>query len=288
MQIKPAQVKELRERTGAGMMDCKNALVDAAGDIDAAAEILRKAGQAKADKKASRVAAEGKIAVASDAASGRHVIVEVNSETDFVAKDDSFAAFVGRVCEALLAQAPGSLDELMQTQSGGESLEEARRALVAKIGENIAVRRFDVLSSRGNVGAYVHMDRIGVLVDVAGGNAELARDMAMQIAATSPRYVSPDAVPEAEVAKEREILRAQAAREGKPEHIVDKMVEGRLRKHFEEVTLTGQPFVKDQDMTVRDLLAREGAEVKGFFRYEVGEGVEREEKDFGEEVAALL
>ncbi len=288
MQIKPAQVKELRERTGAGMMDCKNALVDAAGDIDAAAEILRKAGQAKADKKASRVAAEGKIAVASDAASGRHVIVEVNSETDFVAKDDSFAAFVGRVCEALLAQAPGSLEELMQTQSGGESLEEARRALVAKIGENIAVRRFDVLSSRGNVGAYVHMDRIGVLVDVAGGNAELARDMAMQIAATSPRYVSPDAVPEAEVAKEREILRAQAAREGKPEHIVDKRVEGRLRKHFEEVTLTGQPFVKDQDMTVRDLLAREGAEVKGFFRYEVGEGVEREEKDFGEEVAALL
>ena len=205
MQIKPAQVKELRERTGAGMMDCKNALVDAAGDIDAAAEILRKAGQAKADKKASRVAAEGKIAVASDAASGRHVIVEVNSETDFVAKDDSFAAFVGRVCEALLAQAPGSLEELMQTQSGGESLEEARRALIAKIGENIAVRRFDVLSSRGNVGAYVHMDRIGVLVDVAGGNAELARDMAMQIAATSPRYVSPDAVPEAEVAKEREI-----------------------------------------------------------------------------------
>jgi elongation factor Ts len=286
MQIKPAMVKELRERTGAGMMDCKNALVGASGDIDAAAEILRKAGQAKADKKASRVAAEGKIVTASG--KGRHVIAEINSETDFVAKDESFAAFVERVCEALLSEAPADLDALMQIESSGESLEEARRALVAKVGENISVRRFDVLQSDANVGGYVHMDRIGVLVELAGGDGDLARDMAMQIAATSPRYVSADEVPEAEFAKEREILRAQAAQEGKPEHIVDKMVAGRLRKHFEEVTLTGQPFVKDPDKRVRDLLAEHGAQVKRFFRYEVGEGIEKQQKDFGDEVAALL
>lgn len=286
MQIKPVMVKELRERTGAGMMDCKNALVDASGDIDAAAEILRKAGQAKADKKASRVAAEGKIVIAGG--EGRHAIVEINSETDFVAKDESFAAFAERVCEAVLGQAPEDLAALMQIDSGGESLEEARQALVAKVGENISVRRFDMLASDGNVGDYVHMDRIGVLVEIDGGDGDLARDIAMQIAATSPRYVSVDDVPESELAKEREILRAQAAQEGKPEHIVDKMVEGRLRKHFEEVTLTGQPFVKDPDKRVRDLLAEHGADVKRFFRYEVGEGIEKQQKDFGDEVAALL
>lgn len=288
MQIKPAQVKALRERTGAGMMDCKKALVDASGDLDAAAELLRKAGQAKADKKASRVAAEGKILVKSDAGAGRHAIAEVNSETDFVAKDENFAAFVDRVCAALLEHAPADVDALMQIDVGGETLEEARKALVAKVGENIAVRRFDVLASADNVASYVHMDRIGVLVELAGGTPELARDLAMQIAATAPRFVSAEDVPEAELAKEREILSAQAAQEGKPEHILEKMVEGRLRKHLDQITLVGQAFVKDPDKTVRELLKEHGAEVKRFLRYEVGEGIDKQAKDFGEEVAALL
>jgi elongation factor Ts len=288
MQIKPAQVKELRERTGAGMMDCKKALVDAAGDLDAAAEILRKAGQAKADKKASRVAAEGKILVASDAGAGRHAIAEVNSETDFVAKDENFAVFADRVCAALLEHEPADVDALMQLDVGGETLEEARKALVAKVGENITVRRFDVLVSPANVASYVHMGRIGVLVELTGGTPELARDLAMQVAATAPRYLSAEDVPEAELAKEREILSAQAAQEGKPEHILEKMVEGRLRKHLDQITLLGQAFVKDPDKTVRELLKEHAAEVKRFLRYEVGEGIDKQAKDFGEEVAALL
>jgi elongation factor Ts len=288
MDIKPALVKELRERTGAGMMDCKKALVEAGGDTDAAAELLRKQGQAKADKKSARVAAEGQVVVISDADSGRHVIVEVNSETDFVANDDNFRAFTDLVGRAALSEAPADVDALMQLKANGQSLEEARQALVAKVGENISVRRFDVLESTANVGAYVHMNRIGVLVELEGGEPELARDLAMQVAATAPRYVSPGDVPAGELEKEREILSAQAAQEGKPENIVAKMVEGRLRKHFEEVTLVGQPFVKDPDTRVRDLLSKAGARAKRFLRYEVGEGIEKKRGDLGEEVAALL
>ncbi|HEX7080871.1 MAG TPA: translation elongation factor Ts [Gammaproteobacteria bacterium] len=286
MEIKPALVKALRERTGAGMMDCKNALVEAEGDIERAAELLRKSGQAKADKKASRVAAEGAVLVKSAPAGGRHVVVEVNSETDFVAKDDNFRRFADVVADAALEHAPRDLDALMQLPIGGETLEEARRALVAKIGENIAVRRFDVLESANEVGAYVHMGRIGVLVEVEGGDGDLARDLAMQVAATSPRYVTPDDVPQDALDKEREILTAQAAQEGKPEPIVAKMVEGRLRKYLDEVTLVGQPFVKDPDTRVRDLLKQAGARVVRFLRYEVGEGIEKPRVDFAEEVMA--
>jgi elongation factor Ts len=288
MDVKPALVKELRERTGAGMMDCKRALVDAEGDIDQAAELLRKAGQAKADKKASRVAAEGQVLVVSDGGRGRHAIVEVNSETDFVAKDENFRAYTALVGRAALAEAPANLTALMQLDAEGRSLEEARQSLVTKIGENISVRRFDVFDSRATVGSYVHMDRIGVLVELDGGNEDLARDLAMQVAATSPKYLSVDDVPEAELAKEREILSAQAAAEGKPPNIVEKMVEGRLRKHFDEVTLVGQPFVKDPDKRVGELLKASGASVKRFLRYEVGEGIEKKATDFGDEVAALL
>lgn len=284
MDIKPALVKELRERTGAGMMDCKKALIEANGDIELAAEVLRKSGQAKADKKASRVAAEGAVIVKS--AGGRHVVVEVNSETDFVAKDENFRAFAERVAEAAVANAPADVDALLALDAGGETFDEARRALIAKVGENITVRRLDMLETSNPVGAYVHMGRIGALVEVEGGSEELARDLAMQVAATSPRYVSLDDVPEDEVAKEREILRAQALGEGKPEQIVEKMVEGRLRKHFDEVTLLGQPFVKDPDQRVRDLLKQAGAKVVRFVRYELGEGIEKQKVDFAEEVMA--
>jgi len=286
MQIKPALVKELRERTGAGMMDCKKALVDSEGDIEQAAELLRKAGAAKADKKSSRVAAEGQVLVA--AAGAKYALVEVNSETDFVAKDDNFHAFAGVVGRAVLENEPADVDALMQLDVDGQTVEQARQALVTKVGENIAVRRFSLIESSGTVGSYVHMDRIGVVVELDGGEQALARDLAMQVAATAPRYVSIDDVPEQELAKEREILTAQAAQEGKPEHIVEKIVEGRLRKHFDEVTLVGQPFVKDPDKRVAELLKASGASVRRFLRFEVGEGMERKSADFGEEVAALL
>jgi len=287
MEIKPAQVKELRERTGAGMMDCKKALVEAAGDIDVAAELLRKAGQAKADKKSSRVAAEGRIVIQSDAGGTRHAIVEVNSETDFVANDESFRDFADAVGRSALAVAPGDVAALLAQQADGGTVEDARLALVAKVGENIAVRRFDVVESDVNVGTYVHMNRIGVLVELEGGDEALARDLAMQVAATSPQYVSTDEVPGEVLDKEREILSAQAAQEGKPPEIVAKMVEGRLRKHFDEVTLVGQPFVKNPDQRVAQLLKANSAKVRRFLRYEVGEGIEKKASNLAEEVAAL-
>ena len=287
MDIKPALVKELRERTGAGMMECKKALVETNGDLDAAGEFLRKAGAAKADKKASRVAAEGRIVIRSDEKAGRHVVLEVNSETDFVAKDDNFRAFVERLAEIILAQRPASVDALMRSSVGGKSVEDLRLELVTKVGENISVRRFDVVESRGNVGAYVHGTRIGVLVEVEGGSPELARDLAMQVASLAPRYVSNDDVPKDVVDKEREIIAAQTAGEKKPPEIVAKMVEGKLRKFLDEITLTGQVFVKDDKKRVRDLLSQNKAKVKGFRRYEVGEGIEKKSADFAKEVEAI-
>jgi elongation factor Ts len=289
MEITAALVKELRERTGAGMMDCKKALVEAKGDVDGAADYLRKAGAAKADKKSSRVAAEGRVALKSDEAAGRHALVEVNSETDFVAKDESFAAFVDELADVVLAKRPASVEALMATAvGGGRTVEDLRLELVTKVGENIAVRRFEILESDGTVGAYLHgtPTRIGVLVEIEGGSAELARDLAMQVAATSPRFVSSDEVPEDVLAKEREIFAAQAATEGKPPEIVAKMVEGRLRKHLDEITLLGQPFVKDPDKRVRDLLKAAKAAVKRFRRFEVGEGIEKKASDFVQEVMA--
>lgn len=285
MEIKPAQVKELRERTGVGMMDCKKALVEAGGDIDSAAELLRKAGQAKADKKASRIAAEGRIVV--KASDGRHAILEINAETDFVANDDNFLAFADRVAAAIVSEKPADVESLMTLSAEGKSLEEARTELVAKIGENISVRRFELIESSDRVASYVHMNRIGVLVEIAGGDDDLARDIAMQIAATSPQFVSVDDVPADEREREREILSAQAEQEGKPPEIVAKMVEGRLRKHFDDVTLLGQPFVKDPDTKVRDLLKKSGASVSRFVRFAVGEGIEKKQENFADEVRKL-
>jgi elongation factor Ts len=286
MEIKPALVKELRERTGAGMMDCKKALVDAGGDIDNAAELLRKQGQAKADKKASRVAAEGRVVLKSDEQAGRHVLVEINSETDFVAKDENFRAFAERVAGVVLDKHPASVEALMALSADGRTLEESRQDLIIKVGENIAVRRFEVIESKGHVGGYVHGNRIGVLVDLEGGNPELARDLAMQVASLAPRYVNADDVPKEFLDKEREIILAQTAEEKKPPEIIAKMVEGRLRKVIDEITLTGQVFVKDDKKRVRDLLAANKSKVKGFRRYEVGEGIEKKKDDFVQEVMA--
>ncbi len=286
MAIGAAAVKELRERTGAGMMDCKRALVEAGGDLDQASELLRKSGQAKADKKAARVAAEGTVLVKGTTDGNKYVVVEVNSETDFVAKDENFAGFAAAVAEAALTGEYTNVAALMASESNGKTLETTRQELVAKVGENIAVRRFQVLQSSETIGSYSHMGRIGVLVELQGGDSGLARDLAMQVAATSPRYVSAAEVPEDELAKEREILAAQALQEGKPEDIVQKMVEGRLRKYLDEVTLTGQPFVKDPDLKVEKLLAAVDASALSFVRYEVGEGIEKKEDDFVQEVMA--
>jgi elongation factor Ts len=286
MAIEAALVKELRERTGAGMMDCKRALVEAGGDIEQAGELLRKAGQAKADKKAARVAAEGQVLVKASADSRRHVLIEVNSETDFVAKDENFLEFAETMAEIALTGEFSDVNELMASIVDGRTLEVMRQELVAKVGENISVRRFHVLRSEGTVGSYSHMGRIGVLVELQGGDEVLARDLAMQVAATSPQYISADDMPEDELAKEREILAAQALQEGKPAEIVEKMVEGRLRKHLDEVTLTGQPFVKDPDTRVSDLLSSVGATAASFVRFEVGEGIEKKEDDFVREVMA--
>jgi elongation factor Ts len=286
MEVTPALVKELRERTGAGMMDCKKALVESSGDIDAAAEILRKQGAAKADKKASRVAAEGIVLIKSDDDTGRHALLEVNSETDFVAKDENFRNFATRVLDAVLDKRPTDIEALSNVAIDGQTVEQLRQALVAKVGENISVRRFEVLESRANTASYVHNNRIGVLMELEGGGKDLARDLAMQVASLAPRYVSGDDVPKDLLAKEREIILAQTAAEKKPPEIIAKMVDGRLRKFVDEITLTGQVFVKDDKKRVRDLLAASKAKVKSFRRYEVGEGIEKKAADFVKEVMA--
>ena len=284
MAVTAAMVKELRERTGAGMMECKKALVETNGDLDAAIEVLRKSGLAQADKKASRVAAEGKIAMAMAEGGKEAVMVEVNCETDFVAKDASFIAFADAVASNALNDQPADVDALMATTIDGASVEEARQALISKIGENIKVRRFVRESTQGTLGAYVHGGKIGVLISVNGGDEELARDLAMHVAALNPEYVSADDVPADVIAHEKEILIAQAEGSGKPPEIIEKMVTGRLRKHLSGITLLGQPFVKDGDVTVAKLLEQKSASVNGFDRLAVGEGIEKKEENFAEEV----
>ncbi len=291
MAISAAQVKELRQRTGCGMMECKKALTETSGDMEAAAEALRKSGLAKADKKAGRVASEGLIAVEVSGDGKAAVIVEINSETDFVAKKDEFKDFVGAVASRALEAAPADLDALMAMplSEGGESVEEARRGLIATIGENINVRRFVRREAgAGSLSSYRHGDRIGVLVEVEGGDADLARDIAMHIAASRPVCVDEDGVSQDILDKEKEIFSAQAAASGKPAEIIEKMVSGRIRKFLGEITLVGQPFVKDPDQTVGKLLKGAGATVTGFDRFELGEGIEKKTENFAEEVMAQV
>ncbi len=284
MAVTASMVKELRERTGAGMMECKKALVETNGDMDAAIEHLRMSGLAQADKKASRIAADGRIALASKADGSESVMVEINCETDFVAKDANFQAFTDAVAANALLAASDDVDALMATESGGMSLELARQALVTKIGENIQVRRMTRMSGAGNIGAYVHGGHIGVLVGLEGGDEDLARDIAMHIAALNPAHIDVDDVPADVLEKEKQFLIAQAADSGKPADIIEKMVEGRMRKHLSSITLLGQDFVKDTDITVSKLLKQNGAKVKAFTRLVVGEGIEKKVDNFADEV----
>jgi elongation factor Ts len=289
MNITADAVKQLRERTGAGMMECKKALVETKGDLDAAADLMRKQGLAKADKKASRVAAEGVVVVEKSSDAHTAAMVEINCETDFVAREQDFRGFAQAVAARALATRPASLEALLEAKlEGGESIEERRRALIAKIGENISVRRFVVLTSPDHLGAYVHGTRIGALVAVKGGEAQLAHDLAMHVAASNPKYLSQAQVPADVVAKERDILTEQAQGEGKPPEIVAKMVEGRLRKSLGEITLAGQPFVKDPDVTIEKLLKGAKAEVTAYERFEVGAGIEKKQEDFVAEVMAQV
>jgi len=284
MAVTAAQVKELRDRTGAGMMECKKALVETSGDMEIAIDQLRKSGLAQADKKASRVAAEGKIALATSADGKKAVMVEVNCETDFVAKDGNFNAFADAVANNALQHGPADVAALMLTPLGAATIEAARQALVAKIGENIQVRRFESRSTSGVLGSYIHSGKIGVLVELTGGSEELAKDLAMHVAALNPKFVAEQDVPAEFIAKEKEILIAQAADSNKPADIIEKMVSGRLRKQLAEITLHGQPFVKDGDITVAKLLEQNGAKVVGFCRLAVGEGIEKQESNFADEV----
>lgn len=282
--ITASMVKELRDRTGLPMMECKKALSEAGGDIDLAIENLRKSSGMKAAKKAGRTAADGVVAthVSDDGKSA--VIVEVNSETDFVARDENFLKFVGDV----VARASDPSVETVEALMSGE-LESAREALVQKIGENIGVRRLHKIASTGVVGSYVHGNsRIAVLVDLNQGDASVAKDIAMHVAAVNPQVTKPEDMPAELLEKERDIFSAQAAESGKPAEIVEKMVEGRMRKFLSENSLVEQPFVKDPDLTIGKLLSENSADIKGFIRFEVGEGIEKKEEDFAAEVAAQV
>ncbi len=288
MSITAALVKELRERTGAGMMECKKALQETDGDIETAAELMRKSGAAKADKKAGRVAADGaiKVSVSDDARTA--AILEVNSETDFVAKDENFQAFADAAAALLLTERPDSVEALLNLDmADGQSVEAARQALIGKVGENIQVRRFEIVAADGKIASYLHGSRIGVLVDT-DAEPEFARDIAMHIAASNPQFVDQQSIPAEFVDKEKSILVAQAESSGKPPEIVEKMIQGRLNKLLGEITLLGQPFVKDPDQTVGKLLAAGNAKVNRYVRYEVGEGIDKKVEDFAAEVASQL
>lgn len=290
MTITAAQVKELRERTGAGMMECKKALAITDGDIQLAIEELRKTGRAKADKKAGRTAAEGIVVISADD-DKKAVMLEINSETDFVARDENFLAFTAAVAKTLLGADVKDVEALSEISllDSNMTIEEARQALVAKVGENIHLRRFIKTSPAATlIGTYLHGNRIGVLVELEGGNQELAKDIAMHIAASKPLVIAPENVPSDLVEKEKEIYMAQAATSGKPQEIIEKMVVGRLKKYLDEVSLLGQPFVKDPNVMISNLLSKNRARVLSFTRFEVGEGIEKISEDFAEAVMSQV
>ncbi|MDA0993367.1 MAG: translation elongation factor Ts [Proteobacteria bacterium] len=288
MSISASMVKELRERTGAGMMECKKALVEASGNMDEAVELLRKSGQAKADKKSGRIAAEGRVAIATDG--HKAAMIEINSETDFVAKDENFTLFAQAVVARVLAgDAVDVVHLAAEKLPDGRTIEQARTELVTKVGENISLRRLARVEATGHLGSYAHHGaRIGALVSLQGGNDDLARDIAMHVAATNPVCIDDSGVPAETLERERRIFSEQAAESGKPPEIIEKMVVGRIAKFLKEITLVGQPFVKDPDVTVAKLLKDSGASVASFVRFEVGEGIEKKEENFAEEVARQI
>ena len=282
MEITASLVKELRERTGAGMMDCKKALNDANGDIEVAIEVMRKSGAAKAAKKAGRIAAEGIISIKQN--EGEIVILEVNCETDFVAKDENFLSFVDEILEVITKQDVTDVDDLLHKSINDQTIEEKIQQLTAKIGEKLSIRRFEKSKINKKVGTYLHGKRIGVIVEIEGGDDNLAKDIAMHIAASKPLYVDSKEVSSSVLDKEKEIYIAQAQESGKPDDIIEKMVEGRLKKFIKEITLLGQPFVKDSEQSVEKILKSANAKVLSFIRYEVGEGIEKRVDNFAEEV----
>ena len=290
MAITAALVKELRERTSAGMMECKKALVETNGDLDAAIEYMRKTGLAKADKKASRIAAEGTIIINTSDDAKFAAMIEVNCETDFVTKGDDFQQFATAVANVAVRKRPPNLDALLNLDLGtGETVIEKSKSLIAKIGENINVRRYlPITASKGQIASYLHGSRIGVVVELTDNNTELGKDIAMHIAASKPICISAENVPSEDIEKEKEIFSAQAAESGKPADIIEKMVAGRITKYLKEVTLLGQPFVKDPDKTIEKLLQESGSKVIQFARIEVGEGIEKKTENFAEEVMAQV
>lgn len=289
MAITASIVKELRERTGAGMMDCKKALQETDGNIEKAIENMRKSGMAKAAKRANRIATEGLLVIKQKADAVQAVIAEINTETDFATKDENFKDFCEQVADCILSYQPVDIDSLMECKIGNQTVEETRQQLVAKIGENTSVRRFSLIdSSQGTLGSYLHGTRIGVLVELEGGDAILAKDIAMHIAASNPVCIAEKDVPQGILSKEKEILIAQATKSGKPVQIIEKMVGGRMNKFLQEITLLGQPFVKDPDQTIAKLLESVNASVKSFIRYEMGEGIEKRADNFAEEVMAQV
>lgn len=293
MAVTAEAVKALRERTGAGMMECKKALVEANGDLEAAAEAMRKAGLAKADKKAGRVAAEGVVVIERSADGLAAALVEVNSETDFVARQPDFQGFAHDVAKLALAAKPADLEALLAAKlASGKTVEETRRELIARIGENIGVRRFEIVSGAAPLATYLHGTRIGTVVVIEGGDAPLGHDLAMHVAAINPQYLSAEEVPAEQVEKEREIFVAQAASDpklaGKPKDVLVKASEGKLRKFLGEITLLGQPFVKDDKQTVAQVVKNANARVVRFVRYEVGAGIEKKQENFAAEVMAQV
>jgi elongation factor Ts len=290
--ITAAMVSALRARTGAGMMDCKKALESVGGDLDAAAEAMRKSGQIQAEKKSGRIAAEGLIVIKSKSAQGPAVILEVNCETDFVARDENFKQFVEKVAQCALDLQITNIAALLDTTcaDSGESVEKTREALVAKLGENIQLRRLQLVAAQTDIilGSYVHMGRIGVIVQLKGGDEQLAKDLALHIIANNPLVISADDIAEQILAKEREIIMAQSQGSGKPQAVIDKMVEGRLNKFRDEMSLLGQAFVKDPNIRVGQLLETAGARIVSFVRFAVGEGIEKPTEDFAEAVMAQV
>ncbi len=290
MTISAAMVMKLRERTGAGMMECKKFLIATNGDMEQAILEMRKAGQAKADKKADRIAAEGVIVIARAADGRSAVMLEINSETDFVARDESFTGFADSVAQTALSTAITDINVLSTTTLVGHqhTVEQGRQELVAKIGENIKLRRLEIMRCDGVIGSYLHGARIGVLVGLKNGDEALAKDVAMHIAASRPLVINREQVSAEAVANEREVFTAQARESGKPQEIIDKMIEGRISKFVDEVSLLGQPYVKDPNMKVGQLMKEKNAEVVAFSRFEVGEGIEKKEDNFVEEVMAQV
>lgn len=286
--VSAKQVQDLRERTGAGLMDCKKALENSGGDIEAAIELMRKSGQAKADKKAGRIAAEGTVIVKSTDDNKTSVMIEFNCETDFVGRDEQFKQFAENVANAALAAKANTVEDVAKLKlPGNQTVEEARQALIAKVGENIQIRRIVLVESKGVVASYVHGGRIGVLVDMVG-DIQLGKDLAMHVAASSPLVVNRNQVPQDIIEKEKQIFSAQAQSSGKPAAIIEKMVEGRISKFLDEVCLMGQPYVKDPNITVAQLLEQSNAKVVNFTRFAVGEGIEKQTENFVDAVMAQV